>query len=357
MNTIMLARARGFSLIDIMLGLAIGMIGMLVMMQVYLNSQASQHTTGETGDAQINGSMALMSLQRQIRQAGFGVTDLSLRGCSIVLRNGVTLTGLAPLTINHAAIPAGDPGSDTLLILMGSDGGSSQGNVIVQQPVNTRYLVATPSAFQTGDWLIVAPPVRQSPCDLILDAVVTLDTTTAAITVGIGTAGAAGAAIFNLGSSPSLLAYAVRHGQLTVCNYLLAECADTTQLDDATVWQAMAVNIVALRAQYGRDTSVGSMRGQFSVWDQITPGSVADTSGLHIECSSARILAARIALVARSGQLEKAVVTSQAPVWEGSADVPIDLQQTSDWDHYRYRVFQSLIPLRNALMPDAQSGC
>jgi type IV pilus assembly protein PilW len=348
--------SRGFSLIEIMLGLTIGMLGMVVMMQVYLSSQASQRSTSGTGDAQTNGSMALMSLQRELRQAGFGITALPLSGCNIFLRTGVTLTGLAPLSINHAAIPAGDAGSDTLLLLSGSAGGSPEGDLILQQPATNRYVVTTPTSFQVGDWVIVTAMARPTTCDLRLESIEAMDLVNSSFSVGTGTPVGTGTA-FNLGATPSLLAYVVRQGRLTVCNYLLVDCADQTLINDTTVWTPFAADIVALRAQYGRNANLGVMSGQRDTWDQITPGSANDVSGFSIQCSIARVLAARIAIVARNGQLEKSIVTLQAPVWEGSADAPFDLSLTSNWDHYRYRVFQSLVPLRNVLTLGVQSGC
>ena len=55
----------------------------------------------------------------------------------------------------------------------------------------------------------------------------------------------------------------------------------------------------------------------------------------------------RLALVARSSLFEKDVVTTAAPVWDGSDGAPIDLSANDDWGYYRYKVFQTVVPLRN----------
>jgi type IV pilus assembly protein PilW len=349
-------RWQGFSLVEILVGLAIGMLGMLVMMQVFLSAEAHMRSTSGTGDAQTNGSSAVMSLQRELRQAGFGITVMTQAGCNLQLRSGVKLNVLAPLTINHAAIPAGDAGSDTLLIVSGSAGGSPHGDVIVMQPATNVYSVSTPTAFLPDDYIFVAPVIRPNPCDLILESVITITSTPPNLTVTIGVANSVNGTLVNLGQAPRLLAYAVRHSMLTVCDYLLADCANSALVNDETVWLPMYSGIVALRAQYGRDTTPVPMDGQLDVWDQITPGSPADVLGFSLKCSMARVLGARIGLLARNEQFEKTAVTTKLPVWAGSATAPFDVQQT-DWDHYRYRVYQSVVPLRNVVMLGAQSGC
>jgi type IV pilus assembly protein PilW len=71
----------------------------------------------------------------------------------------------------------------------------------------------------------------------------------------------------------------------------------------------------------------------------------------------------RLALVARSTQTEKDVVTTAAPVWEGSYDTVgnpaagIVLSGLTDWQKYRYKVFQTTVPLRNLSWMGVLTGC
>jgi type IV pilus assembly protein PilW len=64
-------------------------------------------------------------------------------------------------------------------------------------------------------------------------------------------------------------------------------------------------------------------------------------------CRWARASALRIAVVARNSQVDQATVTAQAPVWEGSGGAAIDLSARADWQNYRYKVFETVVPLRN----------
>ncbi|MBL9047051.1 MAG: hypothetical protein JNK34_07025, partial [Tabrizicola sp.] len=48
------------------------------------------------------------------------------------------------------------------------------------------------------------------------------------------------------------LAYAVRNGNLVVCDYMAANCGDATAatLANPAIWRLVAENIASLRAQY-----------------------------------------------------------------------------------------------------------
>src|SRR5947209_7130004 len=81
MNKRSLYRTRvsqaGMGLPEIMVGLAIGLISALVIMQVMTNFEGQKRTTSGVADAQTNGSIALYTMQRQIQMAGFGLPVFS----------------------------------------------------------------------------------------------------------------------------------------------------------------------------------------------------------------------------------------------------------------------------------------
>lgn len=348
--------AQGFTLVEVMVGMIIGMIGMIVMMQVFLASDASKRSSSGSGDAQTNGTGALYALQRDLRQSGNGIASDTLIGCSLALPTGVTLNLLAPVQVNPAQIPAGDAATDTLLIAYGNNAGSPEGDMVVSQPATNTYAVTAPLTFVAGDW-IVARALQLTPCALKLEMVQTVTASPPNVAVSVGVAGLTNGSLFNLGPAPRFLAYAVRAGKLTVCDFLVANCSDGSLTTDPAVWSPMSSGIVSMRAQYGRDTQLVTSDRMVDVFDQITPGSPADTSGLSIKCSVARILAARLVLVARSGPFEKIAVTSSAPQWAGSTTAPVDLSALPAWQNYRYKSFQSLVPLRNLLSIGAPAGC
>ena len=356
--------AAGFSLVEIMVGMVIGMFGLLIMMQVFSLAEEQKRTTTSGGDTQSTGAIALYGLQRDIRQAGYALSDAKMIGCNVVLRTGVTLTAMAPLTINHASIPAGDANTDTLLIAYGNTNGTPQGDGISSYAtagVNTVYNMQTPSSFSINDRVIAAPATRLSPCALTLDTVLNIGTgaNSQRVSVTTGAAGMSpGGTLFNLGQSPKVYAYAIRGGDLTQCDYMTNDCSLAANTTNSAIWVQIGGNVASLRAEYGRDTTA-PMDGFVDVFDQTAPTTA---------CTFARVSAARIALIARSAQLERTAVTTVAPAWEGTTvqtatpptnptAYPIDLSGNTTWQNYRYKIFQTVVPLRNLAWAGAQTGC
>ena len=404
-------RASGFTLVEIMVGMVIGMLGLIIMMQVFSLSESQKRTTTGGGDAQSSGAIALFGLQRDLRQAGYGVSDPRLLGCDLLLPSGVTLSALAPVTINHPSITGQDPGTDTLLVVYGNGNGSPQGDGITTQPGLAVYAVATATSFNTNDQVIAIPSSRAVaptfPCSLVLDSVTSV--TAPNVSVATGVAGMPGGTLFNLGQAPKIHAYAIRGGNLTECDYMVNDCSGSAGNNANTaIWVPIANNIASLKAQYGRDTMLGltptntTMDGIVDWYDDTTPQGATATPpysqpappmasgqpGPTYQCAFARISAVRLALVARNANFEKTVVvatvptyvTPAEPIWEGSvahtppnpptasdsigwAADPIDLSANTGltlgatWQNYRYKVIQTVVPLLNITWQGVPTGC
>lgn len=344
--------AAGFGLVELMVGLVIGMIAVIVMMQVFSVSEGWKRTSTGSADAQNNGAIALYGMQRELRQGGHGANAWHLIGCNVQLRAGVTIDAMSPATINHPGIPAGDANSDTLLVMHSNTNGSPEGDKIETQTSQKMYAVSTPASFAKDDFVIAALQTRPAPCDLVMEQVT--DVAAPNVTVGTGVLGMGGGILFNLGRAPSVLAYAVRGGNLTVCDYRTNDCSIDGDKDKPAVWVPIASGVVALRAQYGRDTTAPTHDATVDYFDQTTPASA---------CEWTRVSALRLALVARNMQYDKEAVTAAAPTWSSSvaaarnAALPIDLGAVADWQHYRYRVFETTIPLRNMAWMGGRAGC
>lgn len=349
----------GFSLIEMMIGLVIGMIAVIVMMQVFSVSEGYKRTTTGGDDAQNNGAIALYGLQRDMRQSGHAMNSLQLVGCNLTVAAGRTVNAFGPVTINHASIPAGDANSDTLLVVYSNTNGAPEGELVQVQPATQTYTVATPTTagavtYAANDRVIALPQPRPTPCNVTLDTV-TGTTAPSNVTVTTGLAGMANGILYNVGTTPRVVAYAVRGGNLTACDYMASDCAATgASLTNPAIWVPIASNIVALRAQYGRDTTA-PMDAAVDLFDQTTPTTA---------CLWTRVSAVRVAIVARSALLEKAAVTTAAPTWSGTTANPtgsqamaIDLSGATNWQNYRYKVFETLVPQRNMAWMGVQSGC
>jgi type IV pilus assembly protein PilW len=116
--------------------------------------------------------------------------------------------------------------------------------------------------------------------------------------------------------------------------------------------------IVDMQAQYGVSDTANSNR--ITAWvDASAPWDAPTVTNRN------RIKAVRIAVVARNGILEKTDVdgsvacsslTAANPTglcaWAGAAGSPapeIDLSGDANWKRYRYRVYETIVPLRNMI--------
>jgi type IV pilus assembly protein PilW len=373
-------RPTGFSLVEIMVGMLIGLIGILVIMQVFAVSEGQKRTTTGSGDAQTNGAIALYMMERDIRQGGYGFASLDLLNCNVKAYNeqrtppDFTLQPMAPFVINPANVPAGDPNTDVVVVTYGNSDGLGEGVGFQQQSgASANYKVTNRAGFTVGEMVIAAQPgldctvaqITDLPAsgscgmgggggqtDVIIhnagnfkDPYQNCDTVQSHWNKpgGLGVTYTTGK-LYSLGRLPRSVAYAVRGGKLTACDFFASDCSAAAQTTNPAVWVPVADNIVGLQAQYGRDTSA-PMDMTVDVYDKTTP---ADA------CGYARIPAVRLGVLARSTQYEKETVTTGDPAWQGGT---FTISGLPDWSHYRYKVFQTVIPLRNIIWMGVQAGC
>ncbi len=73
-------RQAGFSLVEILVGLVIGLLATLVILQVFSVFEGQKRTTTGVADAQTNGSIALYTLARDLQRAGFAMEPVGVPG-------------------------------------------------------------------------------------------------------------------------------------------------------------------------------------------------------------------------------------------------------------------------------------
>jgi type IV pilus assembly protein PilW len=288
-----------------------------------------------------------MTLQRDIRQAGFGFNALNVLGCSLALPAPAsrTLAQFAPVVINPptADVPDGDANSDRLLIAFGSGNGSPEGDVVTAV-LGLQLGVQAAGSFLPGDRVIAGPAAPTGGCALTL-ATVTAVMPPPSPVITVPSSGAVdGGTVFNLGQRPRILAYAIRGGNLTVCEYSDPVTGTTRDCGQAANYVAIANNIVSLRAQYGRPSNPPT--SGVDTWNQVTPALACDP-GPHPKVEWATTSAVRLVVVARNSQVDRDQITQQAPVWAGSGGAAINLSARANWQNYRYRTFETVIPIRN----------
>ncbi len=67
----------GFTIIELMVGMVIGLIATVVIMQTFSNFEGNKRSTTGTTEAQTNGSIGLYMIQRELQFAGYGIPAVS----------------------------------------------------------------------------------------------------------------------------------------------------------------------------------------------------------------------------------------------------------------------------------------
>jgi type IV pilus assembly protein PilW len=367
-------RQRGISLIEMLVGLVIGIVCVLIILQVLSIWEARKRTTSSGNDAQISGTLGLYTIDRDLRLGGygFGVAAADVMGCSVNAYNSarspaVFQFNLQPVTITKGA----DDGPDEIRALYGNSAFFVSSQPLTASDAETKTLKSR-EGFQPGDRLLVTGNSGTGvACALVeVTGLALADTTTlehqAAKTYSTPTgpktstmnpAGGTGTTfttgrVFNLGPSPVESVWRVNAvaGTLTRYNRMAQESASAVEV---------ASDVVTLKAQYGVDADGNG---------EIASGEWTDAAPVDWT----RVLAVRFAVLVRSRQYERATasgtptpVTAAAPVWAAGAFVMKNVDGTSDsgssvtnitgdeavnnWRNYRYRVYESVVPLRNMI--------
>ena len=364
----MKSSARGFTLVELMVGLAIGLIATLAMVSVMINSEEQKRSTTGGMDAQVNGALALSAMTREIEKAGYGFTsNRDIIGCALQnAYQGGSLVGM-PARLVPVVITAGVSGAPDSIRSIASNKSSFSVPILLVSPayapgallftaasvrgVKGPVLDASGNVVATGD-LMVAATDAATACQIFE---VTADPSGAAVdradtanwnpamypSVGYGH----GSVLVNLGNFRDVT-YSVSNGDLMQGSFVLTT-SGTASYQTFTLYN----NIVQLQAFYGKDTNND---GSVDSWDKTTPTTNAEWL---------QVIAVRVALLSRSTQREKVAVTFANPQWDvGTANpvagavvcgsskcISLKIDNLTDWDHYRYKMFDTVVPLRNML--------
>ncbi|MBA5637539.1 PilW family protein [Duganella sp. LX20W] len=391
MTTALFPRRRGgFSLVELMVSVVVGMLALLFATRLITNAEVNRNASLGGSDAMQNGMLALFSMQNDAAQAGWGLNDPLVAGCDTVFtdangytlapapRNGVDITPMSAVIIED-----GGANPDRISFYTGSSPAAVGSVKNTQQYTGGSSIRTTsrpPYNFNPGDVLLVAPePAGADRCALAQVASIlpapnddTIDFSPGGAyrfntAAGLGaTFQPSQARIYNLGPGSRLAfhSWSVNNG------ILLLRATDLAGASQQPV--SVIDNVVSIKAQYGFDTRVlpsydpapdkdGIQVGQWSS-TMINADGDADTGGAG---DFQRIAAVRLAVVARSKSAEKPdshgrcsattaqpqVFTSAAPAGVTAVPVTVNVAVAGDpidWKCYRYRVFETIVSLRNA---------
>ena len=340
--------AAGFTIIELMVGMLVGLIATVVMFQVFAVSEGQKRTTTGAGDAQQNGVGSIFVLEREARMAGFGMSYPAGAGCVV---SGFSGTDDIPISFKMVPylIADGVGGAPDSLTLAFADTRSFTSPPKLALPATPTGLVTTYSrfGFSKGD-LFILTSNTQPGCTLYqvqdlpgtdgidhkkgtyVDAYgVTRNTTfnksggnTSTTYAKWDIAKNLGTRIINLGQKPTVVNYSLVGSQLVMTDVL-----------NPGPQVVVSDGIVQFQVQYAIDGTN---------WADTLP----DPTG---------VVGIRFAIVSRSATPERpdpatgvCATTTAAPRWT-AANRPLDVSADPNWMCYRYRVFEMAVPARNLI--------
>lgn len=383
-------KQAGFTLVELMIGVVVGLLVLLAVTQstAFINQQRKSTVSGN--DAQENAQAALVLLDGDLRNAGAGLYARdSASNCKkynayfngTVVANGTSdISGLTGVTMPPSSmavklVDGGGNSPDTLTMyrdlmpVVSSLGDAGLISINKAMPTPSAVLdVNDKGGLLTNDVFIVKDSNNPDvPCtvfqvtgftgnDKIIHNSGQSDYNppnpgheyTNAPSYGVG----ALIIRLNTASRPTLKisTYALKDNQLSSCDTVPGAACNSAQT-------LLVGQIVQLQAQYG--ISVSATSDVVTSWVNPTGTTWANPSA----ADAAKIRAVRLVVVARSPEPANETVsvscTNAAGVintgpcsFQDAAAPIIDLSVISvptgkSWQNYRYRTYQTVVPLRN----------
>jgi type IV pilus assembly protein PilW len=322
-----------------MVGMALGLVAILIVAQVFVDSSRFQVTTAATGEAQSVGNLSLYTIERELKQAGFGMATPALFGCQLTGYNNAKSTVISktlyPVEITEAASPKD---SDAITIAYGSSS-TRMGPILLATAydgLDTDLMVQNRYGLFVNDFFILSQ-ITSTATNCILGQITALPSTNSS---QIGHAPAAGnynksngqgiafdaaiAELYSLGDRFDFNTYAVNASKQLV-----------QQSNVSGNSLVIADNVFVFKARYGHDS--GAVAGTVDTWDAVIPSTSAGWA------STTNV---RMGLAIKTPQRESDTVTASPLVlWPSGPSVDL----TTEEQHYRYRTYNVVVPLRNMI--------
>ena len=377
---------RGVSLIEVMVGMALGLISVLIMTQAFSVNDAARRSTASASDSVQIGALASHYLNTDLQDAGAGlVRSGDLWGCQLnVTRNGNVLLprpsafpapfAAVPQTLRAAPVVVFDGGSNSdVVLVMSGNSASANRDLEFDKAASGDLVFTNPIGFLPNDLLLAvrneSAVLGNAPCQIVQIAsdyqpsgdanptetygglnalkpandVVSLSGVYGAladtVTANVGAAQ-------NLGQNPVIAMYGVNANN---------ELVRYSVLDDTST--VLAENVYRFKAILGVDTDdVGRQNpdavGKYAINEWKAPsdtGWSASTLLAGNEVAAQKldlILALRVGLIIQSASLTPAE-SKDFVLFESDATNKINVTLSGTEKRRRYSVNETIIPLRN----------
>lgn len=366
---------QGFSLVEMLVGMAMGLIVTLIIMQALSVAEGYKRTTTAGSDSQINGLMALRTLESEIRMAGYGLMNNASLCPSVNSYYSGTVTTTTGMPVK---IVDGGTGADSIeVVYSSSTTGAAPTRITTAMPTPSNVTwVSSLAGINTCDFVLYASKDGSKACTML--QVTGENANSLKFLTGSGQSnynppGGFNAALFPTGGYDTndiiinMGSFIDRRFSVNKTaskdEYFLRKtnaiaAADGCQTADPNPDLDIVSNIVNMQAQYGVAPANSQ---QVNCWTSAatTDTGCSITAGSNWSAPPAadvkRIKAIKVAVVARSALSEKPSTvggscgtTTVAPIsWNGGPT--IDLTTVPNWQCYRYKVFQTVIPIINVI--------
>ena len=375
-------RQSGISLIEIMIGLTIALIATLMLSQIMGLWWNQRKTTDSASEGQNQGLTSMVLMEQAIRSAGYGTQIGTLINCtarySFIGDNGAhgtddpNFTGagfgvsIAPLIL----VNGGTNGEADQIEVRSGEGTISFGLATISEDmpgVSSTLKVNSIEGFEEATFSVLYNPDTGDCTRFDLTAkngaALTLQQNPGNNTPGDGSETVVYNPAANPGTWPSYESgdYIIKMGSdIVTSTYSVDETNRQLKLADAsmrvaTVNYTLGESIVNMQAQYGIKASSGTYT---YTWTDAT-GTYAKSALEADSTSLDKILtlqAVKLAVVARIPKRESGIVTTACSgfssgicIWSGTKVRLDGGAGGTEWQHYKYRVYESVIPLRNTI--------
>ena len=380
-----LRQHRGFTLIELMVGMLISLIGTLAMLSAFALFEGQKRTTTAGNDAQENGSFVTYELERQIRSAGSGLIqgkNYQIPGCPIVaMTGGAAMLPKAAFPAPFSSFPgamqaipvliqynsgnasSATPLPDTIAIIGGNPSLRVFASAVQATTSSTSLVLNNGVGINPSDYFLGSPSGGNCVLGQLVKQTVTTPPTFSVLATSVPANGFVGAQYgFDMGPEPTVALYGVN----TTVTPSTLDRYDVLAGTDAPI----ADGIIMVKALYGVDDgATTALPGSGTAGDDVidewvqpngtTWGIAALMAGTPGAITSiAQIKAVRIAVVAQSNLAErKASTNANTPGYTGSGSLTLfpDLATTlqvkvTTSTNNRYKVYDVTIPVRNAFV-------
>jgi type IV pilus assembly protein PilW len=392
-------RERGFGLVEIMVGLAIGLIAVLVIYQVYNVAEGFKRNTTAAGEAQMAGLFSTFALGMEIANGGnamaLAAPDLgsctdtgniatSFRPIPVLITDGgaaatpdsFVVTYSVATTLSTASMFNFDAAADDPYQVQ-SPGGFHVGDMIVAiaKPgsVGSDCPTSVVTAVSAPALRVPQPLVNGVPTDVANVTLTHSATGSGAALKGDGRPGLS--TLFNMGPCTKVqkVRYDVNNGVLRATP-LLDTSSDPTKCGqplNVLNPNPIVSNVVNMKVEYGIDSDLDAL-ALLDTWVPATNGASGDWTPATMLAAPIsqinQVKAIRIGIIVQSEQFDKSLAGFTGGDYVNGAynwvlfDCPAAVkancpgrltgsvaESTSPKGNWRFRKYETVIPLRNEI--------